>query len=472
MNNFFNRLSLSQQFLTVSFPVLLAGTLVIGRWIGQQVQDGVVHRIGSETALIVDSLLAPQVRILLQGETLNLEEQNAIASGLANTSLGKSVVSLKIWRRDGYILYSTEKNIIGQTLPIDGGLAAAFSGNIFSEVSERNPEQQLQHAQPLPRLIETYIPIHEVRTGRVIAAAELYQMPDQVDLNVTAAKWRSWLLVAGTTGMMYLLLFVLVRRGSKTITRQQAELSDKVSQLTAVNSENTTLRERVIEAADRATAMNETFLQRVSSNIHDGPGQDLGYALMQLKNMADTSAADPAQPSWPWLKNIEPTRAAVQSALSDLRAISSNLDLPDLADLDPGAVAARAVRDFQHKTGARVELDLQISPQPAAFRSKVALYRLLQEALANALRHAKCDRCRVILRGHADHMEVEITDGGPGFNLAEAAQKGRLGLQSMRQRIEVLGGTFEITSQTESGKDRGTQIRATLPLATFGNPHD
>jgi signal transduction histidine kinase len=189
---------------------------------------------------------------------------------------------------------------------------------------------------------------------------------------------------------------------------------------------------------------------------------------MQLKNIADAGLDDANAHQPALLNNIEPTRLAVQSALTDLRAISSNLELPDIEDMGVPAIAERVVRDFQMKTGMNIKLDVRLEDVAASFRSKVSLYRLLQESLANSFRHAQCKDCSVVLRGNADNLTVEISDGGPGFDPAEAVKKRRLGLQSMRQRVEVLGGSFELASRPGSG----TLIRAILPLASHGIQHD
>ena len=465
MKHFFSRLSLSRQFLAVSFPILLAGTLVIGWWIGRQVEDSVVHRIGGVTALYVDSFVAPHLQTLINAEVLDARGSEALSSDLASTPLGQKIVSLKIWRKDGFVLFSNDALTTGQKFPIGEGLAEALAGNIFSEISERSNAEQAAHGQPMPRLIETYTPIHADRTGKVIAAAEFYERPDEVDREAGAAQQRSWLLVAGTMLAMYLLLFAVVRRGSITISDQQFELNDKVRQLTALNEQNTQLQHRVIRAAERATALNENLLQRVSADIHDGPGQDLGFALMQLKNASDACAAagNPLQSEW--ARSLEPARLAVQSALTDLRTISSDLELPDIGQRGPAELAAGVVRDFQIKTGAVVQLITSVPQASASFRVKVTLYRLLQESLANSLRHAQCRDCRVELKGYAGCLTVEISDKGPGFDPKVELAKGRLGLHGMRQRVEVLGGSFELHSVLGSG----TTIRVTLPLVSPGN---
>lgn len=165
-----------------------------------------------------------------------------------------------------------------------------FRGKYFSEISIRSAAEQLDHGQPLPRLIETYTPIHENRSGRVIAAAEFYQLPDEIDRLANSAQFSSWTWVGSIMSLMYLCLFILVRRGSKTIVDQQSELKHKIDELTILNEQNILLQERVIKAAERATLLNENFLRRVSADIHDGPSQDLRFALMQIKNLDDALA--------------------------------------------------------------------------------------------------------------------------------------------------------------------------------------
>ena len=461
MKNMFARQSLSQQFLLVSFPILLTGTLVIGWWIGLQVEDSVVHRIGGVTALYVDSFVAPHVQTLSQADNLTPGDSTALNKVLSSTELGEKIVSLKIWRKDGYVLFSSDPTVTGRTFPIDEGLAEAFKGNIFSEISERTLAQRTQHGQPMARLIETYTPIHVDREGKVIAAAEFYGRTDDVDREAGSAQRRSWLLVAGTMLGMYLMLFMVVRRGSRTISDQQNDLGEKFNQLSLLNQQNKQLKERVICAAERATAANENLLQRISADIHDGPGQDLGFALMQMKNMSDAMAPDIDPDHAAWVDKLTPASLAVQSALKDLRAISADLELPDIAQLGLPAIAARVLRDFQAKTGHAVMLTVGLDDVPASFRVKVTLYRLLQESVSNAFRHAQGKKCMVALTGDQYHVSVAVSDKGPGFDPATVNAKGGFGLNGMRQRVEVLGGSFAIHSVPGSG----TTVNVTLPLS-------
>jgi signal transduction histidine kinase len=297
----------------------------------------------------------------------------------------------------------------------------------------------------------------------VIAVAEFYERPDELDRLAGEAQRSSWIRIAAIMTFTYLCLFFLVRRGSLTIDAQQSELSEQVEQLTVLNTQNVKLQARVIDAAERATTLNENFLQRVSADIHDGPGQDLGFALMQLKNMDDALSSQPetgaqAQPAW--AAGLRQTRVAIESALKDLRAMLADIELPDVAKLELCEIASRVVRDLQIKTGASVGLVVTGLPLAASYRLKVALYRLLQESLANTVRHAAGAPCSVALHADERKLYVEVRDQGPGFDPVAAAAKGRLGLRGMRQRVEVLGGVFELLTAPGAG----TLIRVSIPL--------
>ncbi|HEY1398223.1 sensor histidine kinase [Roseateles sp.] len=456
-------LSLSQQFLLVSFPVLLASTLVIGWWVGKQVEESVVHRIGGDTALYVDGFIAPHLDGLHRTGQIGDADRRALEALVVDADWARRIVSLRIWRPDGVVLFSSDGEGVGQKLEIDEGLEIAAAGSVYSEISVRRGRRQTDHGQPLERMIETYTPIHTAGRGHIGAIAEFYQMPDEIDREAGSAQRRGWLIVAGTMLATYLLLFLIVRRGSLTIVNQRNELRERLMQLTAMHAQNDALNARVRRAAEDAISTHEALLQRVSADVHDGPSQDLGFALMQIKNLRDAqtdAAVDPTGAAL--LPDLDRISDAVQAAMRDLRAISADLELPELEALALDAVAARVVRDFEAKTQGAVIVTLEtaVDPdQPAPLRIKTTLYRLLQESLANVFRHARGSRCRVELRTDAGGIRLAVDDDGPGFDPAQARAHRRLGLSGMRQRVESQGGTFGVTS----APGQGTRIRVDLP---------
>ena len=94
MFSLFRRLSLSKQFLMVSFPVILLGSLTIGWWIGNQIKESVVQRMGSVTSLFVESFIGPHVQSLANMLELSNEKITSLNNDLKGTILGKKIVSL------------------------------------------------------------------------------------------------------------------------------------------------------------------------------------------------------------------------------------------------------------------------------------------------------------------------------------------------------------------------------------------
>jgi signal transduction histidine kinase len=466
----FKHLSLSRQFLIASLPILLAGMLVVGWWVGTMIERGVVHRMGAVTSNYVESFISPLLQPLAQADSLDNTDRATLTALLTGTPLGKRIVALKIWSRDGRVLYSTNPNLIGRTFPIEGGLAAALTGEVHSELSDLTHEENTFERRDWLHLIETYSPIHANKTGTVIAVAEFYHSPTELVSEIRAAQLRSLLVVAGTMLAMYLIIFALVQRGSQTIDAQRRQLSDKVDELSQLVDQNAKLHDRVRRAAARTTALNERFLRRIAADLHDGPGQDLALALMRFDTITQSSLQylpenDRRSDKPEALRAIHTT---LQSALTDLRAISLGLQLPEIEQLPSCEISQRAVRDFERKTGAKVELKMVDAPAIVPLPVKIALYRFIQESLANGFRHGGGATQRVDVSQADGQLKIVVSDNGVGFDPHTVNTTGRVGLAGMRERVEVLGGSYQL--QTAPG--RGTVISASLPLQLAGVDYD
>jgi signal transduction histidine kinase len=462
----FSRRSLSHQFLIASFPILLVGLLLIGSWMARQIEDSVAYRIGGVTGMYVDSFIAPHVQSLVTHDELSAADRAALDQMLTTTPLSEKIVSLKIWRPDGRVLYSNTKALIGRTFPVGEGLRVALNGDVHSERSDLQRYENEFERDKWSHLIETYVPLHASGAGTVIAAAEFYHPTEELARESSAAQRQSWLLVAAIVAGMYLLLFALVRRGSTTIDAQRDELNNKVVQLTSLVEQNEHLNDRVRRAAGRTAALNEVFLRRISADLHDGPGQDMGLALMQFESIGNTCVVCPGKDHelFSTSEEFQAIRTAMQSALADLRAISAGLQLPEIDKLSPCEIAARAIRDYERKTGATVTLDTTSTNAPMSLSVKITLYRLLQESLANGFRHAGGSGQRVQVSADESSLVVHVSDSGEGFDPGVAATEGRMGLAGMRERIEILGGSFDLQSRP----GQGTRVRVVLPLVVPG----
>ncbi len=461
----FTKLSLSRQFLIASFPIMIVGMLVIGTWIGTRITHSVLTRTAGVTSMYVNSFIAPHLQNLTNSDVtafLDAEHKAALDSLLVDSPLGQKIVSLKIWDRFGRVIYSTDASIIGRSFPIGEGLTEAFNGHVNSELSDLSEEEHEIFKGRFSELIETYSPVHAEAMGMVIAAAEFYQATDDLFQEIRIAKFQSWALVSTTMLAMYLAIFGLVRRGSRIILAQRAQLNDKVTQLSTLITQNTQLNDRVRRAAARSTELNERFLRRIASDLHDGTGQDLALALMRFESIIDLPGQCPAcgdgqrAPG----KDLRTIHTALQSALTDLRSISLGLQLPEIDWLPSNEIAVRAVRDFERKAGSQVTLIKSTDPVEMPLPVKITLYRLIQESLSNGLRHGGATHQTVEVSNTTGRLDVVVRDNGTGFDANRKIPDGHFGLDGMRERVEVLGGSFQL--QTALGQ--GTVVRATIPI--------
>lgn len=255
-------------------------------------------------------------------------------------------------------------------------------------------------------------------------------------------------------------------RTPRSYRPQEMRLLEVLCERAALFIQNRLLDERVRKAAARTTEINEKMLRRIGHDLHDGPAQDLALALLRIDALRDASGNPDSADDFAIVKS------ALESSLREIRAISAGLRLPELQPLTLVEVATKAVRDHERKTGSDVTLEadaslLESGPvhRAASLPVKITLYRVIQEALNNSYRHAPGAARRVRLWPEGDFITLEISDDGPGFDLAKLdgdAQlpSGHLGMAGMRERVKVLGGSFQVTSSAQSG----TQVRARIPL--------
>lgn len=464
------RFGLVRLLLAGGAVILLSGMMVVGTWVEREIESGVIHRAGLLTSLYVESLVSRHLQSLAVNEALREADRAALDGLLTGTPLGQHVVAFKVWAADGRVLYSTNSALIGRRFAVKPALAAAFAGNVRSQLADLTDPENEYEARKWSRLIETYVPVRAANTGAIIAVSELYKSTDDLAEELRAARLRSWLMVSTATLVMFLLLAWLVRHASNTIATQQTELKEKVIQLTALLAQNEQLHDRVRRAAERTTALNERFLHRIAADLHDGPGQGLALALMRMQTLADSCSNCSAESTGERTvaDEFRTLHSALQAALDDLRAISGGLRLPEIGQLSLVETARRAVDDYERKTGLAVALHSDSVPREAALSVKITLFRLLQEALANGFRHGGGAEQRVTLGTRDGQLLVEVADGGKGFDPQAGVAEGHLGLAGMRERVEVLGGTFSV----QSAPGRGTLIWAALPVAPPEAAHE
>lgn len=446
--------SLSRAYLAASVVVMGTGAIVIGGWVTGRIEDAVVQNSANSAALYMESILSPLSQELAHGDSLSAPAARAVSELFDQQSMQERIVSYKIWKKDGLIAHASDPDIIGRRFPPTDDLKRAWSGQISGSFEELDrAENQAEAAMGIP-LLEVYSPIREIWSGDIIAVGEFYQRADQLQTNLMQARRTSWLVVATTFGLSTLILYLIVAVGDRTIRTQSDLLKTRLAESQKMSQQNADLRAQVIEASERSTAQTDRFLRKLGAELHDGPAQYLALAALRL------DSAFPQDGSGD--KVAHEVHQSIQRALTEIRALSRGLAAPDIEALDLEDVIVRAASDRSVPDAPAPELSF-IGDVTAAlsYAEKLCVFRFVQEALSNAARHAQGAKCTVTCVSSPDELSVAVADDGPGFDPSDAIKlgtEGGQGLMGLRDRVESIGGRFEI--KTSPGA--GTTIKMTL----------
>ena len=444
--HFWRQLSLAERFALTGGVVMLLGMAVIGSWVASRIEDGVTRNTANATALYVESVIAPLSQELTRSDDLSPRAVRALDEVLANTSLGQRVVSFKLWREGGRIIYATNPDLAGQVFPPTDDLRAAWSGHVVANFEGLGDDEDApERATGIP-LLEIYSPIREVWSGDVIGVAEFYEEASDLKSNIFAARLESWLVVGAVTATTAAALFGIVLGGSRTIERQRVVLEARVGELAMLAAQNEALRLRVQRASSRATELNERYLRRISAELHDGPAQLVGFAALRVESIEDE--ADQGRRA----EEARKIRSSLSDALRDLRSICRGLALPEIDGMSLSELLDSAVAAHRHRTQAAVTLDLEgdLAADELPRSLRICVYRFVQEGLNNAYRHAGDIPARVCAEVSEGVLFLAVEDEGPGFTDTQSRLEG-LGLSGLRDRVESLGGAFRIESRESGG---------------------
>jgi signal transduction histidine kinase len=197
--------------------------------------------------------------------------------------------------------------------------------------------------------------------------------------------------------------------------------------------------------------------KRLARDLHDGLGQSLMAIKLNLQMMnAQTERGEEITHGW-----LPKVISEVANSTEELRQIATGLMPSFLEDIEIGDAFNWYGKQFQDKSGIEVRVDA-VDSVPAGPRVKEHLFRIYQEALTNIGKHAESRIVDVSLRTAGHRLCLLIKDDGKGFNVAEVADRQQgLGLSTIRERTELLGGIFDLKSSVGNG----TIIRVEVPFS-------
>ncbi|GHA76055.1 sensor histidine kinase [Cognatilysobacter bugurensis] len=231
----------------------------------------------------------------------------------------------------------------------------------------------------------------------------------------------------------------------RTLRRQYVELLERLQR-----------NEREFRRLGRAVwRVQEDERRRLARELHDGVGQNLTALKHRLSQLEDA-----LPPDSPARAQLDAALALCGDTLEDTRHLSRLLRPPILDDLGLEAALRWLARSLGESTGIAVTLDVQPLP-PLDGELQTLLFRVAQEALNNAAKHARAQDVIVRLVARDGMLQLQVADDGLGFDPALALHAGGSGLGGMRERLRLYDGRLEL----HAAPGEGTRVRALVPLA-------
>ena len=214
-------------------------------------------------------------------------------------------------------------------------------------------------------------------------------------------------------------------------------------------------RRRMREMARRAQSAMEEERKRISLELHDETAQTLAALLLRLR-VARTARE-------PELRDtlLEETRTEISRALEGIRRYAQGLRPPALDMLGLAQAIEGHARELAQLSGLAIEVAAEPVRGALSYEAELAVYRIVQEALSNAVRHAGAARVMIRLSREGEVVRAEVEDDGRGFDpeRPEPSASGGLGLFGMRERAAYVGGTVHVDSRP----GRGTRVLVEIP---------
>jgi PAS domain S-box-containing protein len=386
--------------------------------------DGSVHWVAGRWQALMDEAGAPSRVIGVNGDVTERKQAEAILLE-TNRALGNQAAELKTREE---LLRIFVKNVPAGVAMLDRDMrylqvsdrwCADYLISDSSEVIGRS------HYEIFPDMPERWKEVHR----RALAGETIRDGEDRWESqgSVRWASWevRPWLNLDGVPGGI--LIFAEDITARKKMEEALSEMGRKLMQA---------------EERERS---------RIGRELHDDIGQRLTMLTLELEQLRE----DPSDLQ----RRVRELQKQTIEIANDVQALSHELHSSKLEYLGVVTGIKSWCREFAERQ--RIEVDFRADVRSVLpFEVGLCLFRVLQEALHNSVKHSGVKRIEVQLEEHAGEVHLNVRDSGKGFNIETARQERGLGLTSMQERVRLVNGRFEIQSRPMGG----TTIHVHLPL--------
>ena len=413
--------------------LVVAGGVVVAR---RTAEREAINGAAQVTDLLAEAVVQPALQDSLLGDS-PATARAGLDAVVTKLVLSNSVVRVKLWTPEGRIVYSDEKRLIGQTYPMEAEHREALTDpQVVAEVSElKGPENVYERGRG--KLLEVYRPVW-TPSGEPLLF-ETYTRYTAVEER-TSQLWRGFAgLMVSTLLLLVVLLLPLLWALLDRLRRGQRQ------------------RESLLQHAVDASAQER---QRIAGTLHDGVVQELA-AISFAVSAAAEQADSKGQPQL--AERLGSAATTVRASIGGLRSLLVDIYPPSLRT----AGLVTALHDLTATLRSRsidVRLDLPPADHPTGLDAagEQLVFRVAQECLRNASRHAAAQTVDLRLALQKGLVVLEITDDGVGFDMdviLRSSKKGHFGLRLLPDLATQAGATLRLATAPGAG----TRWRLEMP---------
>ncbi len=322
------------------------------------------------------------------------------------------VVRVKIYNRDGVVIFSTRPEQIGGHQEANPGFTTAMAGRVSVQLIYRDSFNAFDRHSEEDNLVQTYFPIQNMLGTPIEGVFEIYTDANAL---VVATERSELAMLAGTAvviGCVYLALLLLAHCAGRTIEAQRADIVEKNAML-----------ERLSQQSMRR---EEGERRKLASELHEGLAQSLSAVKIALESLADV----PPDKRSEMISAVIPS---LRSSIGHARSMAESLHPSGLSELGLGPTLSTMLREFEaaHRL-VRIEQEIAIDEAAVPANLKASVYRVLAAVLEAVRRSPEVSRMRITLR----------TDGGELVLLLEDDVRLMAGIAQSARSTGVPGSMF------------------------------
>ena len=348
------------------------------------------------------------------------------------------VVRVNLFDRRGVVIFSTDRDQIGQSHTSNAGFLSAIDGRVASNLTYRDIFNRFTNGSQTTNLMEIYVPVRARATQSVDAVFESY-----TDVSpLVAQNQRAAFIVLTGVGLVLLLLngvlILVVRRALRIIESQQHSISQRTAALEILSG--------------KMLRGDEMEKKKLAFGLHEGLAQTLATIKMRIEHRLDQFVSSKADD-----ESLASIILVLQGAIKDVQTIATGLRPSSLDDLGLLPTIDWFCREFERlhpAIGVKQEISVQEEDVPAPL--KIVIYRIIESAFTNIARYENTDRIALSLQMEDEVITLAIDDASQDSRYAGTTERDtdsdlQVSFAEAQERTTLSGGTFRIARRKAGG---------------------